>query len=70
MSVPSPSLIGMPLAVLARHQPPGRRAIITTVLDLMQTMPTFVYLLPVVLFFGIGACAARRLHADLRAARR
>ena len=32
--------------------------IVTPVLDLMQTMPTFVYLLPIVLFFGIGASAA------------
>ena len=31
---------------------------VTVVLDLMQTMPTFVYLLPIVLFFGIGASAA------------
>ncbi len=30
----------------------------TTIMDLMQTMPTFVYLGPIVLFFGIGASAA------------
>ena len=34
----------------------------------MQTMPTFVYLLPVVLFFGIGACAAVVSTAHLRPA--
>ena len=33
-------------------------AIITPILDLMQTMPSFVYLLPFVIFFGIGAAAA------------
>ncbi len=50
-------LIGMPLAVLVGIS--GRaRAVITPVLDLMQTMPTFVYLLPVVLFFGIGVSGA------------
>ena len=27
-------------------------------LDLMQTMPTFVYLIPIVLFFGIGVSGA------------
>ena len=43
-------------------------AVITPVLDLMQTMPAFVYLAPLALFFGIGAAAARRLHPDLRAA--
>ena len=30
----------------------------TPVLDVMQTMPTFVYLIPVVLFFGIGTSGA------------
>jgi glycine betaine/proline transport system permease protein len=50
-------VIGMPVAVLIGT---SRRAtgIVTPVLDLMQTMPTFVYLLPVVLFFGIGASGA------------
>jgi glycine betaine/proline transport system permease protein len=49
--------IGMPLAVLIGT---SRRAnqIITVFLDFMQTMPTFVYLLPIVLFFGIGPSAA------------
>jgi glycine betaine/proline transport system permease protein len=31
---------------------------INTTLDVFQTMPTFVYLLPIVLFVGIGASAA------------
>ena len=50
-------LIGMPIAVWIAS---SRRAdrVVTVFLDLMQTMPTFVYLLPVVLFFGIGASAA------------
>jgi glycine betaine/proline transport system permease protein len=50
-------IIGMPLAVLVGTVPRAR-AVITTVLDLMQTMPTFVYLIPVVLFFGIGVSGA------------
>lgn len=50
-------LIGMPLAVLIGTSPRANR-VVTVFLDLMQTMPTFVYLLPVVLFFGIGASAA------------
>ena len=33
-------------------------AAITPVLDVMQTMPTFVYLIPIVLFFGIGTSGA------------
>jgi len=50
-------VIGMPIAVLIANNRMAN-TIISTVLDLMQTMPTFVYLLPVVLFFGIGASAA------------
>ena len=50
-------LIGMPLAVLIGTSPRANQ-IITVGLDFMQTMPTFVYLLPIVLFFGIGPSAA------------
>ena len=50
-------IIGMPLAVWIGTSRKAN-AVISTILDLMQTMPTFVYLLPVVLFFGIGASAA------------
>lgn len=57
LSVAIAVIIGMPLAVLIASSVWANR-IITTVLDLMQTMPTFVYLLPVVLFFGIGASGA------------
>lgn len=49
--------IGMPLAILTAA---NRRfaTVMETILDLMQTMPTFVYLLPLVLFFGIGPSGA------------
>ncbi len=50
-------IIGMPLAVLVGTHA-GANRVITVFLDLMQTMPTFVYLLPIVLFFGIGTSAA------------
>ncbi len=50
-------VVGMPLAVWIASSRRAERAV-TVVLDLMQTMPTFVYLLPIVLFFGIGASAA------------
>ena len=50
-------LIGMPLAV-AVGTSRRAKAVITPVLDAMQTMPTFVYLIPVVLFFGIGVSGA------------
>ncbi len=50
-------LIGLPLGV---YYGTGGRigvGVMTTIMDLMQTMPTFVYLGPIVLFFGIGASA-------------
>ncbi len=50
-------LIGMPLAVWIGTSSRAN-AVISTLLDLMQTMPTFVYLIPVVLFFGIGVSGA------------
>ena len=49
--------IGMPIAVWIGTNRTAK-TVVETFLDLMQTMPTFVYLLPVVLFFGIGASAA------------
>ena len=52
-------LVGMPLAIwLGTTTNRFVVATINTVLDIFQTMPTFVYLIPVVLFFGIGASSA------------
>jgi glycine betaine/proline transport system permease protein len=51
-------LIGLPLAVYFGTAGRTGVKVLTTILDLMQTMPTFVYLSPIVLFFGIGASAA------------
>lgn len=50
-------LVGLPLAVLIGT---NRRAnaVATPVLDVFQTMPSFVYLVPMVLFFAIGPAAA------------
>lgn len=46
-------LIGLPLGILtARH--PRLEALLRPLLDGMQTMPAFVYLIPMLLFFGIG----------------
>jgi len=50
-------IIGLPLAVWIGTSKWANTAL-SSVLDLMQTMPTFVYLLPIVLFFGIGASGA------------
>lgn len=46
-------LIGVPLGIVAARRPTFYQ-MISPVLDLMQTMPTFVYLVPVLIFFGLG----------------
>lgn len=58
VSVTVAILIGMPLAVLLGTTNRAGASILNTILDIFQTMPSFVYLLPIVLFFGIGASAA------------
>jgi glycine betaine/proline transport system permease protein len=45
--------VGIPLGIWAAFNS-GVRAVVTPLLDFMQTIPVFVYLLPTVLFFGIG----------------
>jgi glycine betaine/proline transport system permease protein len=49
--------IGLPVGVLAALSEPCYR-IITPVLDFMQTMPAFVYLIPAIPFFGLGPVSA------------
>jgi len=46
-------LIGVPLGILAAHKPMFYTAM-RPVLDLMQTVPTFVYLIPTLTLFGLG----------------
>ncbi|HLW26412.1 MAG TPA: choline ABC transporter permease subunit [Kiloniellales bacterium] len=46
-------LIGVPLGIAAAHRPWLYTAI-RPVLDLMQTIPTFVYLIPTLILFGLG----------------
>lgn len=45
--------IGAPVGIAAAHRP-RLYAWMRPVLDLMQTLPTFVYLIPAIVFFGIG----------------
>jgi glycine betaine/proline transport system permease protein len=49
--------IGIPLGILAAKSD-RFRAVIRPVLDLMQTMPSFVYLIPAVFLFGLGKVPA------------
>ena len=45
--------IGVPVGIACAHRPKIYRAI-QPILDLMQTLPTFVYLIPAIIFFRIG----------------
>jgi glycine betaine/proline transport system permease protein len=45
--------IGVPLGIAAGHRP-WLDATLRPVLDLMQTLPTFVYLIPTLVLFGLG----------------
>jgi len=46
--------IGVPIGIWAAH---SKRVyqVLRPILDLMQTLPTFVYLIPVLILFGLGA---------------
>jgi glycine betaine/proline transport system permease protein len=46
-------VIGIPLGIIMSRSEPFRR-VMNPVLDVMQTMPSFVYLIPVVMLLGIG----------------
>lgn len=46
-------LVGIPVGIWCAQQKTVNR-IVTPILDFMQTMPAFVYLIPSILFFGIG----------------
>lgn len=45
--------VGVPIGIAVAHRPRLYRWV-RPVLDLMQTLPTFVYLIPAIVFFGIG----------------
>jgi glycine betaine/proline transport system permease protein len=45
--------LGVPIGIAAAHRPKLYRAMVP-ILDLMQTLPTFVYLIPAIVFFGLG----------------
>ena len=56
--------VGVPLGIAAAHNP-RFSAFLRPVLDLMQTIPTFVYLIPALILFGLGmvpVTVARRIE--------
>jgi glycine betaine/proline transport system permease protein len=57
MAVTIGAAVGIPLGIWMGHSK-AVTTIVTPVLDVMQTMPSFVYLLPIAILFGIGPAAA------------
>ncbi len=51
------TLVGVPLGIASAHRP-RLNAALRPVLDLMQTLPTFVYLIPTLVLFGLGVVPA------------
>lgn len=45
--------VGVPIGIAAAHRPRLYQGM-QPILDLMQTLPTFVYLIPAIVFFGLG----------------
>ena len=45
--------VGVPIGIATAHRQ-NLYAALSPVLDLMQTLPTFVYLIPAIVFFGLG----------------
>ncbi|OBY25506.1 ABC transporter permease [Leisingera sp. JC1] len=50
-------LIGVPIGILTAKSK-GMRLVTLPVLDVMQTMPSFVYLIPALMLFGLGKVPA------------
>jgi len=50
-------LIGIPVGILISYSKRAER-VSMPILDAMQTMPSFVYLLPAIMFFGLGLVPA------------
>ena len=46
-------VIGVPVGIMAAHRP-WLYKLLRPLLDLMQTIPTFVYLIPTMIMFGLG----------------
>ena len=57
ISVVFASMIGIPIGIWAAHSERGHR-IVQACIDTLQTLPSFVYLIPVVMLFRVGDFAA------------
>lgn len=50
-------IIGIPLGILGAKKD-GFHKVLSPILDFMQTMPSFVYLIPALMFFSLGTVSA------------
>ena len=57
LSVAISVVIGVPVGILSARSDTVHK-VVWPILDFMQTMPAFVYLIPAVFFFGLGPVAA------------
>jgi len=53
VAVPVSTLSGLLIGIAAHRRRPVRR-VVEPMLDLMQTVPTFAYLIPILVLFGVG----------------
>ena len=51
------AVVGIPLGILSARSN-RLRSVLMPLLDIMQTMPSFVYLIPVLMLFGLGKVPA------------
>lgn len=58
ISVPLCIVVGIAFGILAYRKPRLDKLVIEPMLDLMQTMPTFAYLIPMLLLFGTSPVSA------------
>ncbi len=58
-------LVGVPLGILLASRPLAKRLLLP-VLDVMQTLPAFVYLIPVLMLFGLGKVVQMSEFAAIR----
>jgi glycine betaine/proline transport system permease protein len=64
--VPLCVITGVLVGIWAHRSPPIKRAVVMPMLDLMQTVPTFAYLVPMLLLFGnnpVSALMATGIYA-------
>jgi glycine betaine/proline transport system permease protein len=57
VSVAISILVGTPMGIIMAWSDPAKK-VITPILDAMQTMPSFVYLIPALMLFGLGRVPA------------